>query len=205
VIARALEAMPIVAILRGITPDEVKGVGTALYDKGLRCIEVPLNSPSPFESIAQLASAMPADCVVGAGTVLSPEDVRKVRDAGGTLIVAPNTSPKVIQMAVAINMRVIPGVATPTEAFQAIECGATYLKLFPAGTYGPGHLKAMLAVLPKHIRVLAVGDIEPTDFAGWRAAGAAGFGLGSGIYRAGDSVADVENKIAAIVAALEQD
>lgn len=204
-IAKALDAMPIVAILRGITPDEVKEVGTALYEKGVRCIEVPLNSPSPLDSIARLASAMPADCVVGAGTVLLPEDVRKVRDAGGTLIVAPNTSPKVIQMAVAMNMRIIPGVATPTDAFRAVEFGARYLKLFPAGTYGPGHLKAMLAVLPKHVSVLAVGDIEPAEFADWRAAGAVGFGLGSGIYHAGDSVADVEKKIAAIIAALEKD
>ncbi len=201
----ALAVTPIVAILRGIRAEEVGGVGAALYEHGVRCIEVPLNSPSPFDSIRALASAMPDDCVVGAGTVLAPEDVRKVRDAGGTLIVAPNTSRQVIQMAVTLEMRVIPGVATPTDAFQAIEYGAKYLKLFPASTYGPGHLKAMRAVLPQHVKVLAVGDIDPKDFAAWLAAGAAGFGLGSSIYHAGDSVAVVRKKIAAIIAALEKD
>ena len=204
-IDKALKAMPIIAILRGIRAEEVKDVATELYGNGIRCIEVPLNSPAPFDSIGELASAMPADCVVGAGTVIATEDVRKVRDAGGTLIVAPNTSRQVIEMAVALKMHVIPGVATPTDAFRAVEYGATYLKLFPANTYGPAHLKAMRAVLPRHIQFLAVGDIDSADFGDWRAAGAAGFGLGSGIYRAGDGVADVRNKIAAVVAALEQE
>lgn len=204
-IDNALNAMPIIAILRGIRANEVKDVGAELYDHGVRCIEVPLNSPAPFDSIGELASAMPADCVVGAGTVIAPGDVRRVRDAGGTLIVAPNTSRQVIQMAVALEMRVIPGVATPTDAFHAIEHGAKYLKLFPANTYGPGHLRAMRAVLPQHVQVLAVGDIGSADFGAWRAAGAAGFGLGSSLYHAGDSVADVRSKIAAIVAALERE
>lgn len=203
-IGEALQAMPIVAILRGITPDEARDIGAVLYDNGVRCIEVPLNSPSPFDSISVLSSALPADCIVGGGTVVVPENVRKVQDAGGTLIVAPNTSRAVIQMALAMNMHIVPGVATPTDAFRAVEFGASYLKLFPATTYGPGHIEAMRAALPKHVRFLAVADIQPSDFAAWLAAGAIGLGLGAALYLAGDSVADVRDKIATIRATLEQ-
>ena len=203
-IDKALKSQPLVAILRGIRADEVKEVGAELYDHGVRCIEVPLNSPSPLDSISELASSMPADCVVGAGTVLASEDVRRVRDAGGTLIVAPNTSRKVIEKAVALDMHVMPGIATPTDAFRAIEYGARILKLFPAGTYGPNHLTAMRAVLPSAVKVLAVGGVDPAAFDDWRAAGVAGFGLGSAIFQAGDGVTDVREKIAAIVAALWQ-
>ena len=197
-----MEAMPIVAILRGVKPDEVQAVGEVLYESGVRCIEVPLNSPSPLKSIAALAKSMPDDCLVGAGTVLKPEAVRDVADAGGKLIVTPNTSQAVIREAIAKDMVVAPGVATPTEAFEAVDAGARWLKLFPASTYGPGHVKAMLAVLPAEVRFLAVGGIGPDDFATWQAAGVKGFGIGSELYRAGDNLDTVRRKIEAITAAI---
>ncbi len=197
-IEKALASLPVVAILRGVKPKEVPAIGEVLYNHGVRCIEVPLNSPSPFDSVAQLARSMPDDCLVGAGTVMTDEDVRRVIDAGGKLIVSPNTSPAVIRAALSLDAIVLPGVATPTEAFTAIASGATYLKLFPACTYGAGHLKSMLAVLPPEVKVLAVGGIKPGQFAEWLDAGAAGFGIGSEIYHAGDSVADVKTKIAMI-------
>ena len=201
-IQAALNAMPVVAILRGVEPGEVTEIGKVLYDGGIRCIEVPLNSPSALESIGLLASAMPDDCLVGAGTVVALEDVRKVKDAGGKLIVAPNTSPAIIKMAITLEMVVVPGVATPTEVFAAIGAGATWLKLFPAVTYGPSHLADLRAVVPSHIRFLAVGHLGPEDLNAWQDAGAAGFGLGSKLYSAGDSAAEVEAKVANIRAAL---
>ena len=201
-IENAMASLPVVAILRGIQPDEVPAIGDVLYRNGFRCIEVPLNSPSPFDSVTQLARSMPDDCLVGAGTVMTVEDVRKVIDAGGKLIVSPNTSPDVIAAAMLQDAIVLPGVATPTEAFAAIGAGARYLKLFPACTYGPGHLKSMLAVLPADVKVLAVGGIQADQFGAWLDAGALGFGIGSEIYHAGDSTADVERKIAAICSAL---
>lgn len=201
-IADALEKLPIVAILRGIKPQEAAGIAAVLYENGLRCIEVPLNSPSPFDSIRILADELPADCLVGAGTVLSGDDVRRVRDAGGKLIVTPNTFDEVITTALDADMYPMPGIATPTDAFNAIRLGARYLKLFPASTYGPGHIRAMRAVLPQDVSVLAVGGIAPDDFAEWRAAGTAGFGIGSELYRAGDSAAAVKTKVGAIVAAM---
>jgi 2-dehydro-3-deoxyphosphogalactonate aldolase len=202
-IAEVLESMPIIAILRGIRPEEATDVGNALYDNGVRCVEVTLNSPSPFDSIEKLAESLPEDCVVGGGTVIAPEDVGRVRDAGGRIIVSPNTSPAVIQTAIAAEMDVLPGVATPTDAFLAVELGAGYLKLFPACTYGPGHVTSMIAPLPKHVRFLAVGGINPKEFKTWLDAGVIGFGIGSELYRAGDSVVEVEKKVAAIRAALQ--
>lgn len=201
-IQTALDAMPVVAILRGVERGEVMEIGKALYDGGVRCIEVPLNSPAALESIELLASVMPDDCLVGAGTVVALEDVRKVKDAGGRLIVAPNTSPAIIEMAIALDMNVVPGVATPTEVFAAIGAGASWLKLFPAVTYGPGHLTDLRAVAPGHVRFLAVGHLGLEDFNAWLDAGAAGFGLGSILYSAGDSVAEVETKVAGIRVAL---
>lgn len=198
----ALDAMPIVAILRGITPEEACDIGRVLYDSGMRCIEVPLNSPSPFDSIRILADELPADCLVGAGTVLSAEDVRKVKDAGGRLIVTPNTFEDVIRMALDLNLDIAPGFATPSEAFDAIRLGVKFLKLFPASTYGSGHLRALLAVLPKDVRVLAVGGIGVKDFVEWREAGVAGFGIGSEFYRAGDSADEVKAKVVATRAAI---
>ncbi|MGB5512599.1 MAG: 2-dehydro-3-deoxy-6-phosphogalactonate aldolase [Woeseiaceae bacterium] len=202
-IADALKAMPLVAILRGIKPVEVAPIAGVLYEHGLRCIEVPLNSPSPFDSIRELARSLPDDCVVGAGTVINADDVVRVQDAGGKLIVMPNTSEDVIKASLAADMQIAPGFATATEAFRAVQLGATYLKLFPASTYGSGHLRALLAVLPKETRILAVGGIGPQEFAEWREAGVVGFGIGSELYHAGDSVADVREKVRAICAEIK--
>ena len=199
-IAQALEALPLVAILRGIKPGEAAAVGDVLYEQGVRCVEVPLNSPTPFESIRELARSLPDDCLVGAGTVISADDVDRIQNAGGKLIVAPNTSEDVIKASLVADMCIVPGFATATEAFRALHFGAIYLKLFPANTYGPDHLRALLAVLPKEARILAVGGIGPRDFVEWREAGAAGFGIGSELYRAGDSVAVVREKSGVICA-----
>lgn len=198
----ALQSMPLVAILRGVLPDEVADIGQAIYQHGVRCIEVPLNSPTPFDSVRALAAAMPDDCIVGAGTVLNVADVQAVHDVGGRLIVSPNTDEDVIRAAVALGMHVAPGVATPTDALNAVRWGAHYLKLFPATTYGPTHLKAMLDILPEHARVLAVGGIAPDDFAAWHAAGAVGFGLGSTMYKPGDSPSAVSAQLEIVCAAL---
>ena len=202
-ISEALEALPLVAILRGINPGEAAAIGDVLYEHGVRCVEVPLNSPSPFDSIRELARSLPDDCLVGAGTVICAADVDRVEDAGGKLIVTPNTSEDVINASLAADMHIVPGFATATEAFRALHFGATYLKLFPANTYGPDHLRALLAVLPKEARILAVGGIGPRDFVEWREAGAVGFGIGSELYRAGDSVAVVREKSGVICAAIQ--
>ncbi|APG62042.1 2-dehydro-3-deoxy-6-phosphogalactonate aldolase [Sphingorhabdus lutea] len=197
-----LKQMPLVAILRGVRPDEVKAIGAALYHNGIRCIEVPLNSPSPFDSIRILANSLPNDCLVGAGTVLSVQDVRKVKEAGGKLIVTPNTNPDVIKAAVTEKIIVMPGIATPTDAFNAVEAGAEYLKLFPASSYGAEHLKAIMAVLPKNIKILAVGGVGAANILEWKTAGAVGFGIASELYKAGDSAEIVAQKAAKICGAI---
>src|SRR5690348_15229677 len=148
---------PLVAILRGVAPERVVGIGDVLYEAGFRMIEVPLNSPDPFASIAALAACNRSDWVVGAGTVLSVEDVHRTQRAGGRLVVTPNCDPEVIRCAVQLGLQVIPGFATATEAFQAIQAGARDLKLFPASTYGPRHLQALRAVLPQSVRIFPVG------------------------------------------------
>lgn len=186
-----LDPLPLIAILRGVRPSEVAGIGEALYEAGFRGIEVPLNSPDPFESVRTLARTMPADCIVGAGTVVCVDDVARVEEAGGRLIVTPNTDPDVIRASVAANMVVAPGVATPTDAFAAIHAGAKWLKLFPASTYGLAHLRALKAVLPNEIGLLAVGGVGATNLAEWRAAGAIGFGIASELYRPGDTATQV--------------
>lgn len=183
----ALAACPIVAILRGVTAAEVVEIADALYETGIRAVEVPLNSPDPLASIGRLAGAFAGRMAVGAGTVLSTADVEAVAAAGGRLSVAPNTDAAVIARAVRLGLTPAPGFATASEAFAAIAAGARHLKLFPASTYGPAHLKALAAVLPREIGVLAVGGVGPADMAAWRAAGAVGFGLGSELYRPGQS------------------
>lgn len=198
----ALAACPIVAILRGVRPQEVVAKAEALFAAGVRAVETPLNSPDPLDSVRRLADAFGDRLCVGAGTVLSPEAVDAVRAAGGRLIVSPNTDAAVIAWAVAQGLDCAPGVATATEAFAAIGAGARVLKLFPASTYGPGHLKALRAVLPETVKVLAVGGVGAADFAAWRAAGAAGFGLGSELYKPGWTAAEVAAKARACVAAL---
>ncbi len=198
----ALAACPLVAILRGITPEEAGPVGEALVAAGFTLIEVPLNSPDPFDSIARLAGLLGDRAMVGAGTVLRVADVARVAAAGGRLIVSPNSDPAVIAAAVAAGLIALPGYATPTEAFAALAAGAHGLKLFPADATPPAILKAHRAVLPKDVPVLAVGGITPASLAAWRAAGADGFGLGSNLYRPGKPADAVGRDAAAFVAAL---
>jgi 2-dehydro-3-deoxyphosphogalactonate aldolase len=173
----------LIAILRGITPERAPAVAGVLYEAGLRTLEVPLNSPDPFASIASLARSAPPGALVGAGTVLTAEDVQRAHEAGAQLIVAPNCDVEVIGHALKRSMQVVPGIATATEAFTAIRAGATRLKLFPAASYGPAHLKALRAVLPAAVRVFPVGGIGPQDIKMWLAAGADGFGFGSELFR----------------------
>ena len=189
-LAAALRELPLIAILRGITPAEAVPVGRALVEAGWALIEVPLNSPQPFDSIAALARALP-QALVGAGTVLSASDVRAVADAGAGLVVAPNTDTAVIFEALQRGLVCLPGVATPTEAFAALAAGGHGLKLFPAESVTPAVLKALRAVLPTGTALLPVGGITPDNMAAYRAAGATGFGIGSALYKPGMTVAEV--------------
>jgi 2-dehydro-3-deoxyphosphogalactonate aldolase len=187
--------------LRGVLPGKVIEVADVLYGAGFRVIEVPLNSPQPFASISALAGALPADCLVGAGTVLTGQDVQRTHAAGGRLIVAPNCDAQVIAAATKLGMRVMPGIATATEAFGAAHAGATDLKLFPASSYGPQHLRALCTVLPKEIRIFPVGGVTAEQIPGWLAAGAAGFGFGSELFRPEYSLEDIERRAQLLVRA----
>ena len=200
----AFATLPLVAILRGLRPDEAEGIGAALYGAGFRLIEVPLNSPDPFDSIARLARSLPADAVLGAGTVLETDAVARVRDAGGKLIVMPHADTEVIRAAKAAGMYCVPGVATPTEAFAALKAGADALKLFPAELVTPAVVRAMRAVLPKGNKLLPVGGITPDNMSDFRAAGVAGFGLGSALYKPGMDAASVAVNAKAFVDAWKQ-
>jgi 2-dehydro-3-deoxyphosphogalactonate aldolase len=190
-----------VAILRGLTPQRAAETGATLVAAGFRTIEVPLNSPEPFHSIELLAKAH-ADCLVGAGTVLQTAEVDRVHAAGGRLVVAPNCEPGVIRHALRLGMRVMPGIATATEAFAAIHAGATELKLFPAATYGAGHLRALKSVLPKHVKIYPVGGVGSQDIAAWLASGADGFGFGGELFKPAYTLADVAARAQAIFQAL---
>ena len=196
-----LARLPLVAILRGVTPDEVVPIGAALVAAGFAVIEVPLNSPQPMESIRRLAESVGPDVLVGAGTVTDPARVAEIAAAGGRLVVMPHSDPAVVRAAKAAGMACAPGVATPTEGFAALANGADALKLFPAEALPPVVLKAWLSVLPKGTAVIPVGGITPESMAGYVAAGAAGFGLGSALYRPGFSVEDVATRAAAFVGA----
>jgi 2-dehydro-3-deoxyphosphogalactonate aldolase len=194
----------IIAILRGITPPETVAVCEALVAAGITMIEVPLNSPDAFRSIEDAAKAFDGRALIGAGTVLSRTDVEQVADAGGRFVVSPDTNPAVITETVNRGMRSYPGVFSPTDAFTAIRSGATGLKFFPAEVLGPKGIKAMKAVLPPAIPLYAVGGANPDNFGEYFAAGCAGFGLGTYIYKPGMSAADVAAKAIAAVAAYDQ-
>lgn len=190
----------LVAILRGITAAEARPVADALIEAGVRTLEVPLNSPRPFESIALLAAHVPADVVVGAGTVVVPEDVDRVRDAGGRLVVAPNTDPEVIGRAIAQGLTAYPGVATATDVFAALRAGARTLKIFPADVVGIAGMRAWSATVPEGTRFLPVGGVGPGSLRPWLAAGAAGAGIGSALYTPGRSAEEVGRIAADLVA-----
>ena len=182
-----LDQCPLVAIIRGVTPDEAEAIGDAIFEGGIRIIEVPLNSPDPLKSIERLAKRFGERTLVGAGTVLKPDDVARVRDSGGRIIVSPDTNTEVIAAAAAAGLVASPGYFTPSEAFAAIRAGATALKLFPAEAASPAVLKAQLAVIPRHVPVLVVGGIKPDNMRPWLDAGASGFGLGGGLYQPGQT------------------
>jgi len=199
-LADYLAPLPLIAVLRGITPEEVPAVAGALADEGFRVLEVPLNSPRPFESIRLLSRAFGERCLVGAGTVTAPADVARVRDAGGRLIVMPHADTAVVLEAKGLGMVCVPGVATPTEAFAALAAGADGLKMFPAEALPPAALKAWRAVLPRETLVFAVGGIRPDNMAPYWAVGASGFGTGSNLYAPGADPAKVRATAAAYAA-----
>jgi len=190
---QAIEYCGIVAILRGVTSAEVVDVATALHNAGIRIVEVPLNSPDPFNSIEKLALTFKTELIVGAGTVLSTQDVNLLKHHGGQISVSPDCNPEVISLAVKMGMIPLPGVFTPTEAFAAIKAGAHHLKLFPAEAASPATIKAWKAVLPKHVKLFAVGGVTPENMGDWLKAGASGFGIGSSLYRPGMTIAQVED------------
>jgi 2-dehydro-3-deoxyphosphogalactonate aldolase len=197
----ALKACGIVAILRGVSPDKVIEISQALYDSGVRVVEVPLNSPEPFKSIELLAKTFAGRMIVGGGTVLSVQDVNVLKTSGGQISVSPDCNEAVIARAVELNLVPLPGVFTPTEAFCAIRAGATHLKLFPAEAASPAVIKAWKAVLPKHIKIYAVGGVTPDNMGDWLEAGASGFGIGSSIYKPGMSAVAVGEAAGKLVSA----
>jgi 2-dehydro-3-deoxyphosphogalactonate aldolase len=198
-----MRQLPLVAILRGLTPAEAAAVGDAIVEAGFSLLEVPLNSPQPLESIALLRRRFP-QALVGAGTVLGAQQVREVHAAGGELIVAPNFNAEVIAEAARLGMVSLPGVLTPTEAFGALAAGATGLKLFPAELASPAVVKALLAVLPRGTPLMPVGGVTPDNMDAWRAAGSAGFGIGSALYKPGKSAAAVREDALRFVAAFNR-
>lgn len=196
-----LDRLPFVAILRGVTPEDVVGVSTALVDAGFAMIEVPLNSPRPLESIERLGAKFGEEILIGAGTVMTPAQVKEIAAARGRLIVMPHGDAEVIRAAKAAGLACIPGIATPTEGFAALANGADALKLFPAELLTPAVLKSMRAVFPSATRFLPVGGITPDNMASYVAAGAAGFGLGGALYRRGDDATRVAANARDFVAA----
>jgi 2-dehydro-3-deoxyphosphogalactonate aldolase len=198
-----LDGLPVVAILRGVSPDSVIAVAEVLHDAGIRVIEVPLNSPEPFRSIEKLSRTFGDRCLCGAGTVLSPAEAERAHGAGARLIVSPNTDARVIARTLALGMVPMPGFATATEAFTAIGAGASRLKLFPAATYGAGHARALAAVLPSGTRLYAVGGIGAGHVGEWIRAGITGFGFGSELFRPGYSLDDIKGRAHGIVGAMK--
>jgi 2-dehydro-3-deoxyphosphogalactonate aldolase len=196
---RRLAQCPLVAIIRGVTPGEAEAIGEAIFGAGIRIIEVPLNSPDPLASIERLARRFGEAALIGAGTVLDPADVARVRDAGGRIIVSPNSFAPVIEAAALAGLVSLPGFFTPSEAFAALRAGATGLKLFPAEGAAPATVKALRAVVPRDVPLLAVGGIGPGTMQPWIEAGADGFGLGTGLYRPGQSPEETAAKARAYV------
>lgn len=201
-ITEALTRCPLVAILRGIRPDEAEGVGAALAGGGFSIIEVPLNSPDPMASIKALSRHYGSRVLIGAGTVTTPEEVAAVAAAGGRLIVTPHADPAIVRAAKEQGLIAVPGFFTPGEAFALLAAGADALKLFPAEAASPAVLRALLAVLPKGTSVLPVGGMDATTIPAWRAAGAAGFGIGSALYKPGDTPQAVAAKAAVLLEAV---
>lgn len=195
---------PLVAIIRGVTPADAEAIADALYEGGIRIIEVPLNSPEPLESIRIIATAYGERALVGAGTVLDAADVARVRDAGGRLIVSPNTNVAVIEATVAAGMVSSPGYFTPSEALEAIHAGAHTIKLFPAEAASPKVVKAQKAVLPKDVPLIVVGGVTPEAIPDWLGGGADGFGLGGGLYKPGQDAQTTLEKARAYVAAVRR-
>lgn len=200
----AMAACPLVAILRGITPDQAEAIGEVLIAAGIRIIEVPFNSPQPLDSIARLARRFGAKAIIGAGTILDIAQVRAVADAGGQLIVSPATNAAVISASVAAGLVSAPGYFTPTEAFTAIDAGAHVLKLFPAEAASPAVLKAQRAILPANVPIIIVGSVTSATMQPWRDAGASGFGLGSALFKPGQSRQTVAEQAQAFIAALSE-
>ena len=200
-LSSAMQRCGLIAILRGVTPDEVVPIGQVLVEAGFSIIEVPLKSPDPLQSIRALRDALPPECVVGAGTVTRVQDCTEVAGAGGSLIVMPHSDAAIIRAAKAAGMYCAPGVATLTEAYAALAAGADVLKLFPAEALSPAVLKAWRAVLRPPVALVPVGGIVPGSVAGYAAAGASGFGLGSALYKPGDTPADVARQAAAFMQA----
>jgi 2-dehydro-3-deoxyphosphogalactonate aldolase len=198
----AFASCPLIAILRGVRPDEVVAIGEELVAAGFTLIEVPMNSPDPLDSVARLVAALGDRAMIGAGTVLTVDQVAAMRDAGGRMVISPNTNIDVIRASAAAGLVSLPGIATPSEALAALDAGATALKLFPAEAASPTILKAMRAILPGGLRILPVGGIVPEGMAPWRQAGAAGFGLGSALFKPGMTADEVGARARAFVAAL---
>ena len=199
---RYFDQCPLIAIIRGVTPDEAEAIGEAVLAAGIRIIEVPLNSPEPLISIERLVARFGDEMLVGGGTVLAPIKVAEVRNAGGRIIVSPNTNTDVIAATAAAGMVSSPGFFTPSEAFAALDAGATTLKLFPAEGATPAVLSAQLAVIPRDVPITIVGGVKPDNMQPWLNSGASGFGLGGGLYKPGQSAAETADKARAYVAAL---
>jgi len=196
----SLDALPLIAILRGLKPDEAVDIGEAIVAAGFRCLEVPLNSPEPLESIRRLRQALDGRALVGAGTVLNVAAAREVAEAGGQLIISPNTNVEVIAETKTLSLLSLPGFCTPSEAFAALDAGADALKLFPAEIAGPKGLKAVRAVLPAETRIYPVGGVDPDSMSAWRSAGASGFGIGSAVFKPGQTPEQVGLQAADFVA-----
>ncbi len=188
----ALHHSPLVAILRGLTPERADEVGLTLFNAGIRVLEVPINSPKPFESIRRLRAVLPDTCIIGAGTLMSISDLEQLASVGGEIAVMPHTSPEMITASIELGLLPMPGVFTPTEAFQAIQSGATHLKIFPANVAGQGFVKALKAVIPPEVRMYAVGGITPATLLEWSQVN--GFGVGGSIFKPNDSLETIHIK-----------